>query len=87
MRYVLFAALLLAGCASRAEREARLAAADSARCESLGFKPGTEAFGGCRLQIMQLREQRDMAASARYSNWTNTYNATGAAMERAVKGY
>lgn len=87
MRYVLLTTVLaLAGCISAEEQAARIDAADHAYCERLGFKPGSEAFGGCRLQVMQLRAQQSTAASARYSNWVNTYNATGAAYGRAVRG-
>jgi hypothetical protein len=30
-------------------------AADEAKCRDLGFKPGTEAFSNCRLQLEQIR--------------------------------
>jgi hypothetical protein len=58
MRYVLCFALLLAGCASRAEREARVAAADHRACTERAFQPGTDAYRLCRLQFEQARAMR-----------------------------
>ena len=37
------------------ERQAAQKAADDAKCREFGFKPGTEAYGNCRLQIEQTR--------------------------------
>ena len=36
-------------------RRARHEAEDDAKCRELGFKPGTEAYGNCRLQAEQIR--------------------------------
>lgn len=33
-------------------------AADTAKCVELGFKPGTEAYGNCRLQLEQIRASK-----------------------------
>jgi hypothetical protein len=41
---------LLAGCASHAEN-------DEAKCRSMGFKPGTQSYGHCRLQLENNRAQ------------------------------
>ncbi len=51
---VVLVTLLAAGCASEQE----IAAADSARCESFGFKPDTEAFAQCRLELYKARYRR-----------------------------
>jgi hypothetical protein len=40
-------------------------AADEARCVEFGFKPGTEAFGNCRLQLEQVRATRESAWTPR----------------------
>jgi hypothetical protein len=40
--------------------------ADDAKCRSLGFTPGTEVYGNCRLQIEQIRATH-AAAEARTS--------------------
>jgi hypothetical protein len=37
------------------ERQAAQRAADDAKCRELGFKPGTDAFGNCRLKLEQIR--------------------------------
>ena len=58
MRYLLCLlaiSLVLSGCASKSEREAKPAIKDTAKCVSLGFSLGTEAFGNCRLQLMSIR--------------------------------
>jgi len=54
--------LLLAGCASEAERQAAeqaQLAADQQECANLGFEPGTEAFGDCLLKLRELRAMED----------------------------
>ncbi len=53
------------GLPTRAEREARNAAADHAKCAELGFKPGTEEYGNCRLQLEQIRATHAAAAASR----------------------
>lgn len=74
-------AVVLAGCSSdqidkfywlptKAEREA----ADSAKCVELGFKPGTEGHGNCRLQLEQIRATKQA---------TNAADASAAAVRRA----
>ena len=40
-------------------------ARDDAKCRELGFKPGTEAYGNCRLQLEQIRATSSAAASAK----------------------
>lgn len=55
---VLIACLGLTACASLSEKgQAQVAARDSARCESYGFKEGTDAFAQCRLTIATARSQ------------------------------
>lgn len=60
--------LLLAACASpeqvAAERAAR-AAADDQECRELGFRPGTEAYGDCRLRLREIRAQQEHARALR----------------------
>ncbi|PWB81769.1 MAG: hypothetical protein C3F11_14270 [Methylocystaceae bacterium] len=43
------AALLVGACATTSPAERR--AADDLRCRSYGFRPGTDAFAKCRLDI------------------------------------
>lgn len=38
--------------------------ADIAHCNDLGFKPGTEAFANCRLQLEQMHVSKTAAAAA-----------------------
>lgn len=40
-------------------------AADDAKCRELGFKPGTEGYGNCRLKLEEIRTIRNAAAAAR----------------------
>lgn len=51
---VVLVALLTTGCATEQE----IAAADSARCESFGFKPESESFAQCRLALYTARYRR-----------------------------
>ena len=65
----LFPLLLLAACASSEEIAAERDAIDHQECVELGFEPGTEAYGNCRLELRSIRAQ-EMAAltmSHRYS--------------------
>jgi uncharacterized protein YceK len=53
----------LAGCSSYIERlkaqekaaEDATKAADDVKCREFGFKPGTDGYGNCRLQLEQMR--------------------------------
>jgi hypothetical protein len=36
-------------------------AADDAKCQRLGFKPGTEGYGNCRLKLDQIRATHEAA--------------------------
>jgi hypothetical protein len=36
-------------------------AADDRKCREYGFKPGTEAYGNCRLQLDQIRATEEAA--------------------------
>ncbi len=65
---VLTALVALAGCATWGE--ARRAAADAkadAKCRELGFKPGTEGYGNCRLQLEQIRATNRAASEAEWA--------------------
>jgi hypothetical protein len=44
-------AVALAGCQTRAERQAEIDRADDARCVSYGAKRGTPAYTNCRLEL------------------------------------
>jgi hypothetical protein len=49
--------LSVTGCATDAERQAKWAASDTAKCQSYGFTPGTGPFASCRMQLDQHRQQ------------------------------
>lgn len=50
------ALMLLTACASDpAAEQARLDAIDNQNCTDLGFKPGTEPYGNCRLKLKEIR--------------------------------
>lgn len=40
-------------------------AADDTRCRHYGFKPGTEGYGNCRLQIDQIRATKSASVTPR----------------------
>lgn len=59
-KFLLIAPLLLAACASPeeiAQRRADQEQADMQTCRSYGLRPGSEAFGNCRLQLDLARQQ------------------------------
>ncbi len=60
----------LSGCVSPQVVAARQAAEDNAECVSLGFKPGTEAFGNCRLQLRSIRAMEALTDAAREAAMT-----------------
>jgi hypothetical protein len=37
------------------DRQAAWRTIDDAKCRDFGFKPGTDAYGNCRLQLEQMR--------------------------------
>lgn len=47
--------LLAGACADPAAEQARLDAVDNQNCIDLGFKPGTEPYGNCRLKLKEIR--------------------------------
>ena len=50
----------LTACASDpAAEQARIDAIDNQNCIDLGFKPGTEAYGNCRLKLKEIRAQEE----------------------------
>jgi len=49
---------LLAACATpqqRAAEQAQRDAYDDRQCQELGFRPGTESYGNCRLKMREIR--------------------------------
>lgn len=56
-------ALFLSACADPAAEQARIDAADHQNCLDLGFKPGTEAYGNCRLKMREIRAKEAGAKS------------------------
>ncbi len=73
----LLAMLWLTGCiqtpeqmeALRLEQEQR----DNNTCASYGLRPGSEAFGNCRLQLDLAREQRQYYYNAPYPRFYGGY--------------
>lgn len=60
MRTVTILAILaLAGCASS---PAEIVLEDTESCTGFGFRPGTDAFANCRLQLEENRKAREIAA-------------------------
>ena len=47
--------LALGACVDPAARQAQLDSEDNQSCLELGFKPGTDAYGNCRLQLREIR--------------------------------
>ena len=39
-------------------------AADDAKCREFGFKPGTDGYGNCRLQLEQMRVAKSAGGAA-----------------------
>lgn len=54
----------LTACADPAAEQARRDAVDNQDCLDLGFKPGTEAYGNCRLKLKEIRAKREGAGSS-----------------------
>lgn len=51
--------LSLAACASdKAAEQARIDNIDNQNCIDLGFTPGTETYGNCRLKLKEIRAQQ-----------------------------
>jgi hypothetical protein len=59
--------LLLSACADPAAEKARLDAIDHQNCVDLGFKPGTEAYGNCRLKMREIRAKEEGTQSPNVS--------------------
>ncbi|MEX0840387.1 MAG: hypothetical protein WD034_12720 [Parvibaculum sp.] len=55
----LLAPLALAACADQEAEQARLDAIDHRNCADLGFEPGTEAYGNCRLKMKEIRAKEE----------------------------
>ncbi len=43
------------------EQRAARAAADEVKCRELGFKPGTDGYGNCRLKLDEIRAIKNAA--------------------------
>ncbi len=59
--------LLATACADPAAEKARLDAVDNQNCIDLGFKPGTEAYGNCRLKLKEIRAKNESSKSPNVS--------------------
>ncbi len=69
---VLGGCVVLAACATPAERKAAQAAqerADNTECVRLGFKENTENFGNCILKLREIRVQEKAALRAPYDDY------------------
>lgn len=55
--------LALAACADPQAEQARLDALDHKNCTDLGFEPGTEAYGNCRLKMREIRAKEEGSRS------------------------
>ena len=51
-----------------AENNRKRIAADDATCKNYGFKPGTDAYGTCRMNLDNQRAQRKAEAYRQLSN-------------------
>lgn len=60
---VLALPLALGACSDPAAEQARLDAVDHENCVELGFKPGTEAYGNCRLKMKEIRAKEEGSRS------------------------
>lgn len=61
MRYLLIL-LLLAGCASREERQAELIGKTEQACEKLGFKADSPEMRDCKLRLYESATRRPAVA-------------------------
>jgi len=64
---VTFFGLLATACADPAAEQARLDAVDNQNCIDLGFKPGTEPYGNCRLKLKEIRAKEAGTQSPNFS--------------------
>ncbi len=55
---------MLAACADPAAEQARRDAVDNQDCLDLGFKPGSEAYGNCRLKLKEIRAKDESTRSS-----------------------
>ena len=58
---------------ARQAREAAQQAANDAKCRELGFKPQTEAYGNCRLQLEQIPEGNPFGYESPLNRSTNPF--------------
>lgn len=61
--------LALSGCVTKQEIDA----ADDQECVELGFVPGTEAYGNCRLKLMEIRAMERQALAVENSYFNSWY--------------
>ena len=61
--------LVLSGCVTRQEIDA----ADHQECIDLGFVPGTEGYGNCRLKLREIRAMERQALAVENSYYNSWY--------------
>ena len=61
----------------RFKQQVALQSADDAKCREYGFKPGTEAYGNCRLQLEQIRATKRAAADVSSANDSRVASSQG----------
>jgi len=61
--------LLLSACVTAEE----IAAADNRECIELGFEPGTEGYGNCRLKLREIRALEHQALAVQNAYGSNTW--------------
>jgi hypothetical protein len=57
--------LAMTGCVSSQD----IAAADNQECIELGFEPGTEAYGNCRLKLREIRAMERQTMAVENTFW------------------
>jgi hypothetical protein len=65
MRYLILF-IMLTGCISAEQRLAERDALEEKECLELGFKPNTEGFATCRLNIRSIKAQEEGAMASKY---------------------
>lgn len=88
MRRMVFVFLLagtMAGCSTMGTGPTmeQVAASDDAQCLSYGFKPATDSYANCRMQLQQTRAQNARAAYAAWQNSQQRYQPQSAFVMQA----
>lgn len=76
MKYLVFAALLLSGCASTAEKESR-------ECAALGDRPGSPVYEDCMRYAQGLRAKS--TAAQRQRSWDNLERTSQALLNQGAE--